>query len=149
MHEGAFLALLSKGVLIAGLALLYVWRSHAPDKFQKLAWVTAFLTFDLIVLGGFTRLTDSGLGCPDWPGCYGHSNPLSAGESIRAAETAQPTGPVTMSKAWVEMLHRYFAMGVGLLIIILVVQAWRQPRATTTTSRWLATAALVWVCVQG
>ena len=104
MQEGALLALAAKGILIAALPLLYVWRSHAPDKFRKLAWVTAFLTFDLIVFGGFTRLTDSGLGCPDWPGCYGHSNPLSAGEPIRAAETAQPTGPVTMGKAWVEMV---------------------------------------------
>ena len=80
------------------------------------------------MFGSFTRLTDSGLGCPDWPGCYGHSNPISAGEPIRAAETAQPTGPVTMTKAWIEMLHRYFAMGVGFLIIILTVQAWLRPR---------------------
>jgi cytochrome c oxidase assembly protein subunit 15 len=54
-----------------------------------------------------------------------------------------------MTKAWIEMLHRYFAMGVGLLIIILTVQAWRQLGADATTSRWLATAALIWVCVQG
>src|SRR5215470_340444 len=141
MHEGAFLALLSKGVLIAGLALLYVWRSHAPDKFQKLAWVTAFLTFDLIVLGGFTRLTDSGLGCPDWPGCYGHSNPLSAGEPIRAAESALPTGPVTMSKAWVEMAHRYFALAVGVLIVVLMALAWwRRIRGRSRTAM-LATLA--------
>ncbi len=69
-----------KAILIAGVPLLYVFRSRAPDKVRKLAWVTAFLTFDLILFGGFTRLTDSGLGCPDWPGCYGHSNPVSAGE---------------------------------------------------------------------
>src|SRR5262245_55940595 len=106
MHYGAMLALAVKGLLIAALPLLYVWRSHAPDKLRQLAWLTAFLTFDLIVLGGFTRLTDSGLGCPDWPGCYGHSNPVSAGESIRAAESALPSGPVTMTKAWVEMVHR-------------------------------------------
>jgi cytochrome c oxidase assembly protein subunit 15 len=149
MQDGALLALAVKGILIAALPLLYVWRSHAPDKLRKLVWVTAFLTLDLIVFGGFTRLTDSGLGCPDWPGCYGHSNPLSAGESIRAAETAQPTGPVTMGKAWVEMLHRYFALAIGVLIIVLLALAlrrWMQDRSRPIV---LPVAVLVWVCVQG
>ncbi len=126
MDPAALLWLAAKGIAVAALPLAYVALSRDPAKFRKLAWVTAFLTLDLIMFGAFTRLTDSGLGCPDWPGCYGHSNPVSAGESIRAAETAQPTGPVTMTKAWIEMLHRYFAMGVGFLIIILAVQAWRQ-----------------------
>jgi len=135
MQEGALLALAAKGILIAALPLLYVWRSRATDKFRKLAWVTAFLTFDLIVLGGFTRLTDSGLGCPDWPGCYGHSNPLSAGEPIRAAETAQPTGPVTMGKAWVEMVHRYFALAVGVLIVVLMALAWRRSGVESMLTR--------------
>jgi cytochrome c oxidase assembly protein subunit 15 len=139
-----------KGVGVAAVPLAYVALSRDPAKYRKLAWVTAFLTLDLIMFGSFTRLTDSGLGCPDWPGCYGHANPLSAGESIRAAETAQPTGPVTMTKAWIEMLHRYFAMGIGLLIIILTIQAWRRQRFDRDApSPWLATAALLWVCVQG
>jgi cytochrome c oxidase assembly protein subunit 15 len=139
-----------KGIAVAALPLAYVGLSRDPAKYRKLAWVTAFLTLDLIMFGSFTRLTDSGLGCPDWPGCYGHSNPLSAGEPIRAAESAQPTGPVTMTKAWIEMLHRYFAIGIGLLIIILAVQAWRRARADTAApSPVLATAALVWVCIQG
>ena len=101
------------------------------------------------MFGSFTRLTDSGLGCPDWPGCYGHSNPLSADEPIRAAETALPSGPVTMTKAWIEMVHRYFAMGVGLLIIILAVQAWVRWRREGGRSPWLATAALAWVIASG
>jgi len=149
MQEGALLALVAKGILVAALPLIYVWRSHATDKLRKLAWVTAFLTFDLIVIGGFTRLTDSGLGCPDWPGCYGHSNPLSAGESIRAAETALPSGPVTMSKAWVEMLHRYFALAVGVLIIVLGALAWRRWAAERRGPVYLTTLTLVWVCLQG
>jgi cytochrome c oxidase assembly protein subunit 15 len=111
--------------------------------------VTAFLTLDLIMFGSFTRLTDSGLGCPDWPGCYGHSNPLSANEPIRAAETAQPSGPVTMTKAWIEMLHRYFAMGVGLLIIILAAQSWARWRRGEGRSPALAVVALAWVIAQG
>jgi cytochrome c oxidase assembly protein subunit 15 len=149
MHDGALVALIAKGLVIAALPLLYVWRSRAPNKFQKLAWVIAFLTFDLIVLGGFTRLTDSGLGCPDWPGCYGHSNPLSAGEPIRAAESAQPTGPVTMGKAWVEMVHRYFALAVGVLIVVLMGLAWWRWLRDRSRPAMLATVVFVWVCLQG
>ncbi|MBC8119444.1 MAG: COX15/CtaA family protein [Burkholderiaceae bacterium] len=147
-----WLALL--GITLAAVPLLYVWRSNDPYKFRKLAWITAFLTLDLIMLGSFTRLTDSGLGCPDWPGCYGHSNPWSANEPIQAAQTALPSGPVTQTKAWIEMAHRYLALAVGVLIIVLAVHAWRRraterPPHDSRGSRWLGTAALLWVCVQG
>ena len=149
MEPSALFWLAVKAVAIAALPLAYVTLSKDPDKHRKLAWVTAFLTLDLVMFGAFTRLTDSGLGCPDWPGCYGHSNPLSAGEQIRAAETALPSGPVTMTKAWIEMLHRYFAMAVGFLIIVLVVLAWRRWRHARGRSPWLATFALAAVCLQG
>jgi cytochrome c oxidase assembly protein subunit 15 len=149
MDPSALAWLAAKAVAIAALPIAYVTLSKDPDKHRKLAWVTAFLTLDLIMFGGFTRLTDSGLGCPDWPGCYGHSNPLSAGEQIRAAETALPSGPVTMTKAWIEMLHRYFAMAVGFLIIVLTVLAWRRWRRSPERSPWLATFTLVAVCLQG
>ena len=151
MTPVSLLGLALLGVAVAAVPLIYVWRSRDPLKFRKLAWVTAFLTLDLIMVGSFTRLTDSGLGCPDWPGCYGHSNPLSAGEPIHQAETALPSGPVTMSKAWIEMAHRYFALAVGVLIIVLTVQAWRRAASGVAALRspWLATAALLWVCVQG
>jgi cytochrome c oxidase assembly protein subunit 15 len=114
------------GILAAMLPLAVVWVSTDQDKYRKLAWVTLFLTFDLIMFGAFTRLTDSGLGCPDWPGCYGHANPLQAHEHISAAQAAMPTGPVTVAKAWIEMIHRYFAMGVGVLIVAMTVVAWRR-----------------------
>jgi cytochrome c oxidase assembly protein subunit 15 len=93
-------------------------------KFKALMWVTLFLTFDLVLFGAFTRLSDSGLGCPDWPGCYGNASPLGAHADIAAAQTAMPTGPVTHSKAWVEMVHRYLATGVGALSLVLMVWAW-------------------------
>jgi cytochrome c oxidase assembly protein subunit 15 len=152
MLEGNALAWLAlKAIAIAALPLAYVWISKDVHKLRKLAWVTAFLTLDLIMFGAFTRLTDSGLGCPDWPGCYGHANPLSAGEQIRAAETALPTGPVTMTKAWIEMLHRYFAMAVGFLIIVLTVMSWRRWLRTRDAAHapWLATFTLFAVCLQG
>jgi cytochrome c oxidase assembly protein subunit 15 len=149
MDTAALAWLAAKAVAIAALPLAYVLLSKDPHKHRKLAWVTAFLTLDLVMFGAFTRLTDSGLGCPDWPGCYGHSNPLSAGEQIRAAETALPSGPVTMTKAWIEMLHRYFAMAVGFLIIVLTVLAWRRWQRSREGSPWLATATLAAVCLQG
>src|SRR3569832_1006281 len=64
-------------------------------RLQALTLLTLFLTFDLVVFGAFTRLTDSGLGCPDWPGCYGNASPIGAHEQISAAQAHMPTGPVT------------------------------------------------------
>ena len=69
-----------------------------PARLAALTALTLFLTFDLVVFGAFTRLTDSGLGCPDWPGCYGEASPLGARDDIHAAQTALPTGPVTWSQ---------------------------------------------------
>ena len=141
------------GLLAALLPLATVWASHDPDKYRKLIWVTLFLTFDLIMFGAFTRLTDSGLGCPDWPGCYGHSNPVLAHADISAAEAALPTGPVTVRKAWIEMIHRYLAMGIGVLIVALMVIAWRkwlQVRAAESKSSLIFSSMLfVFVCLQG
>jgi len=58
-------------IIFAGLPLAYLWTRPDYRFFTKLNWILVFMTFDLIVFGAFTRLTDSGLGCPDWPGCYG------------------------------------------------------------------------------
>ena len=88
ISESALLILELAGIafIFAGLPLLYLLRKKGMDVFQKLNWAVVFLTFDLILFGAFTRLSDSGLGCPDWPGCYGTSNPFRAMEEIRAAE---------------------------------------------------------------
>lgn len=141
------------GVLAALLPLTMVWVSADADKFRKLSSVTLFLTFDLIIFGGFTRLTDSGLGCPDWPGCYGHANPLQAHESISAAQAAMPTGPVTVFKAWIEMTHRYLAMGVGVLIVSLMVIAWlrwiKSARRDQRFAPAMPTLLFLFVCLQG
>jgi cytochrome c oxidase assembly protein subunit 15 len=129
--------------------LAWVWLRHrhqeAPQRVRQLTALTLFLCFDLVLFGSFTRLSDSGLGCPDWPGCYGHASPFGAGEAIEAAQTAMPTGPVTLSKAWIEMIHRYFAMTLGVLILTLAVFSWKRDRSVWG---W-PTLSLVWVCVQG
>ena len=136
------------GLCVALVPLSYIWGSGDPDKFRKLVWVTTFLTLDLVMFGGFTRLTDSGLGCPDWPGCYASSSPFVAHAAIHAAQQAMPSGPVTMSKAWIEMVHRYIAMAVGVLIIAQVVIAWLR-RARLGINPWGPTALLALVLVQG
>ena len=139
------------GLIVAMLPLSVVWVSDDPDKYRKLVWITVFLTFDLIMFGAFTRLTDSGLGCPDWPGCYGQANPIQAHKDISAAEAAMPTGPVTVVKAWIEMLHRYLAMAIGVLIISIMAIAWRKwwKSRETRFSPWFATALFGFVCLQG
>ncbi len=146
------LELLAIATLLAGIVLALWWwrarRTTALARHVALAALTAFLTADLIVFGSFTRLTDSGLGCPDWPGCYGQSSPFAASTQIGHAERALPSGPVTVSKAWIEMIHRYLAMTVGALILVLTVTLWRA-RATLGRAPWWATAALAWVLVQG
>lgn len=138
-------------LMIALLPATIVWTSSDTNKYRKLVWVCVFLTFDLIVFGAFTRLTDSGLGCPDWPGCYGAANPFLAHEKIVAAEALMPTGPVTVFKAWIEMIHRYLAMTIGVLIVAMMAQCWYQWIKTKRVeyAPWLPTALFFFVCLQG
>jgi cytochrome c oxidase assembly protein subunit 15 len=148
-------------VMLAGLVtamgpLLWVVLRHRRatpvGRLHALTLVTLFLTFDLVLFGAFTRLTDSGLGCPDWPGCYGNASPVGALADINVAQSAMPSGPVTHGKAWVEMVHRYLATGVGVLIIVLTVATWlaRKTRGPLQAPNpWWPTATLVWVCIQG
>src|SRR5882724_488078 len=105
LTPAATIALL--GALLAALPLAWLWfrdrDAGTRGRLHALTVLTLFLTFDLVLFGAFTRLTDSGLGCPDWPGCYGNASPLGAQADIHAAQTAMPTGPVTHGKAWVEI----------------------------------------------
>jgi cytochrome c oxidase assembly protein subunit 15 len=151
MQASTLLQLALMGILVATLPLSMVWMSADVNKFRKLVWIAVFLTFDLIVFGGFTRLTDSGLGCPDWPGCYGMANPFLAHEQISAAEAAMPTGPVTVVKAWIEMIHRYLAMGIGVIIMALLftsIVQWRKTRVQAFKPG-IPLALFVFVCIQG
>jgi len=146
------------GAVALGPLLWWRARSRAATpagRLRALTLLTLFLTFDLIVFGAFTRLTDSGLGCPDWPGCYSAASPVGAHAHIEAAQAAMPTGPVTHGKAWIEMLHRYLASAVGLLILVMTVLSWRLRRhegaaaPSPSPSVFWPTLTFVWVCVQG
>ncbi len=145
--------LMAVGVAVAALPLAWwFWRQRSATpagRLKALTLITLFLTFDLVLFGAFTRLTDSGLGCPDWPGCYGSATPIGAQVEITAAQTVMPSGPVTHGKAWIEMVHRYLATGVGVLILSLAGMTWWQRRQNQVLSPWWPTFTLVWVCLQG
>ena len=166
------LPVLSIGGALALLGVAWQWRRHrhagAAAWIRALTVLTLILTFDLILFGAYTRLSDSGLGCPDWPGCYGTASPVGAARHIDAAQSASPTGPVSRGKAWIEMIHRYLATAVGGLILLLTAISWWRGRGgqrrgnaarlagkpssalgPPPPSPWWSTATLVWVCLQG
>lgn len=90
-----------------------------------LALISTLFAVSVIVLGAFTRLVDAGLGCPDWPTCYGHIWAPQTALEIAVANEAYPEIPVNHEKTWPEMVHRYLASTLGLLIIGLVIVAVR------------------------
>ncbi len=148
------LHLLIMGALVAMVPLCWVWlrnpQASTARRVHALTLVTLFITFDLVLFGAFTRLTDSGLGCPDWPGCYGHASPVGAQSAIALEQSQMPHGPVTHTKAWIEMIHRYMAMAVGGLILTLAAFAWvRRWRSESASGVLWPTFTLLWVCVQG
>lgn len=98
--------------------------------YKKLVFAAVGLTFVVVVVGAYVRLQDSGLGCPDWPGCYGQlvGVPDRMDELERAAQ-AFPDRPVETHKAWTEVLHRYLAGALGVLIFAIMVVSWLKRRA--------------------
>ncbi|MBT6392719.1 MAG: COX15/CtaA family protein [Nitrosomonadales bacterium] len=84
--------------------------------YKKLVLVSVILTLCVVVFGAYVRLTDAGLGCPDWPGCYGTLTVPESIESIENAQQAFPDSPVETDKAWIEMIHRYLAGMLGIVI---------------------------------
>lgn len=86
---------------------------------RRLSLITVFFAVTVIMMGAYTRLTDAGLGCPDWPGCYGFITVPEKPEHIAQAEQAYPERPVENQKAWNEMIHRYLAGTLGFLILII------------------------------
>ena len=87
----------------------------------KLSLAAVVLALTVVLLGAYTRLVDAGLGCPDWPGCYGFLSVPVEQHEIEIATAAYPDAPVEASKAWPEMIHRYFAGSLGLLVAALAI----------------------------
>ncbi len=117
--------------------------------FRKIALLATLLTLTVVVMGAYTRLSDAGLGCPDWPGCYGHllGVPESSSE-IDQANQDFPERAVEIDKAWKEMIHRYLAEGLGLLILILAFIAIKN-RKQTNQALWLPIFLVGLVIFQG
>ena len=117
--------------------------------FRKLVWLAVVYTFIVVVVGAYVRLADAGLGCPDWPGCYGELTPHHAQDDIAraVAEQGGTHGPVSLGKAWKEMFHRYIAGGLGLLILTIAVMAWTK-RRELRQSPLLATGLLLLIMLQ-
>jgi cytochrome c oxidase assembly protein subunit 15 len=111
--------------------------------YRSLVFSGVVLTFLVIVAGAYVRLEDAGLGCPDWPGCYGKL----LGVPDEVAEQAYPGSPLDRARAWKEMFHRYLAGTLGLLIVAIAAIAWRN-RAATGRSPWLAMALAIVVAFQ-
>lgn len=111
----------------------------SKTAYQRIAQLTTALVFVLIVLGAWVRLSDAGLGCPDWPTCYGHLTWPTAEHDVSAANQAFPSMPVDGNKAMKEMVHRYVAGPVGILIVLLAVFAWRRRREDPEQPVWIPT----------
>lgn len=116
---------------------------HRDSLIGRLATLAAVLALCVIVLGAWVRLSDAGLGCPDWPGCYGQLDVPRVEAEIEAANRAFPERPVDSAKAWKEMVHRYFAGALGLLILAIAIIAWRRRRRGTPVVLPVVIAMLV------
>lgn len=101
-------------------------KNYKRDWRFRLALIGTALAVVVVVLGAFTRLTHAGLGCPDWPGCYGHLLWPNEGHEIEAANLAFPDTPVETDKTWPEMVHRYFAGMLMLLVAGMTYMFWRR-----------------------
>lgn len=110
--------------------------------------VGVILVLMVIMLGAWTRLRDAGLGCPDWPTCYGHFSVPTSPEALARAQQLYPGQEVVAHKAWPETIHRYFAATIGLVILLLAV--WMSARRSEPGMPWRhGLALLLLVCVQG
>ena len=101
---------------------------------HRLSGVGILLAFFVVLLGAYVRLSDAGLGCPDWPGCYGRLLVPQDQTAIANANTAYPERPVEIAKAWKEMVHRYLAVLLGLLILVIAWFAWRARKLSESYS---------------
>ncbi len=110
----------------------------------NIARVATILALVVIVLGAYVRLSDAGLGCPDWPGCYGN---LVVPDQVEADNEHLSVRPLEHAKAWKEMIHRYVASTLGFLILVMAFLAWSKP--SLSHIRPFATALLALVIFQG
>lgn len=95
--------------------------SQYNSNIKRLVFISIVLALIVVSLGAYTRLTHAGLGCPDWPGCYGQLKVPETSQQLAQAQQAFPEQEVVAHKAWNEMIHRYFAGSLGLLILAIAL----------------------------
>ncbi|BCV43058.1 cytochrome B [Shewanella algae] len=117
-------------------------------KLNLLLKMTLICTLTVILLGAYTRLSDAGLGCPDWPGCYGHIKVPSQAHELAHVERHFPGQEIEPKKAWLEMIHRYVAGSLGILVLLILIQSWRGS-ATPKTLPGLIAALIVFQALLG
>lgn len=115
--------------------------------FRRITLLATLLALCVVVLGAYVRLSDAGLGCPDWPGCYGTLTVPESQSALEHAQNAYPDKPVESHKAWKEMVHRYFAGTLGLLVLAICTIGWRC-RQELKVSPWVPTALLLLIVFQ-
>jgi cytochrome c oxidase assembly protein subunit 15 len=119
----------------------------AKNTLLTLAKIGVGMALLVVILGAYTRLVDAGLGCPDWPGCYGFLTVPESVEDVALASSRFPDAPVEQDKAWWEMIHRYFATALGAFVLGMAVVAYRNRGQGTPTK--LPFALLILVILQG
>ena len=117
------------------------------SKLHRLALLATAVAFVVIVLGAYVRLSHAGLGCPDWPGCYGQLTWPDSAAEVRQANEAFPERPVEFEKAWKEMVHRYLAGVLVLLVVAINGLAWR-PNNRSAGARGMAAVLLLLILFQ-
>jgi len=122
-------------------------NSGSYKAFKNLALLGAVLALCVVVLGAYVRLTDAGLGCPDWPGCYGTMAVPQSEAAIAKAQNAFPHSAVVVGKAWREMAHRYLAGTLGLIVLAIFVLGWKARREIKSSS-WTPSCLLVLIAFQ-
>lgn len=125
---------------------MYV-QSSQFKLFRVLVLLGAMLALGVVVLGAYVRLSDAGLGCPDWPGCYGTLTVPESEAATTHAQTAYPNSTVEIGKAWKEMIHRYFAGTLGLIVLTTFVLGWLT-RRELRSSPWTTSFLLVLIAFQ-
>lgn len=125
-----------------------MFRKTPSAKFFRLALFAMFFAYGVVLLGAYTRYSDAGLGCPDWPGCFGRLFAPITAQDIAEAHTFYPERPVDTNKAWKEMVHRYVSGVLGLLVFRLGWQGWRLRRNGGTIRSLAATLVVSLVVLQ-
>lgn len=104
--------------------------------YKRLTFYATLLALIVVSFGAYTRLTDSGLGCPDWPGCYGTLSVPESIEQIEKAQAVYPDSPVEIEKAWIEMIHRYIAGILGIMILVIAFMSIRLREQINYSLKW-------------